>query len=132
MIEEEVSNIVITNYKINEKIKNKWINKINSFCSKPKYYRIKFPLKMTSTIGELYSVLGLLCEVHKEEMGGSWNVIKGEKGKIDIILGYENGFLVPPESVLKWAEIDRSFCSHIISICSDDDFEGVVSFLSKK
>lgn len=137
---------------MNRVIKEKWIKSIEDFSKKPSYMRLLFPMKLCSSSGELFSVLGLLCQIHIDETASKWDTNKvvqedepdeeedsSKKKKkkfdnsnmLDNITGYKGSFLVPPTEVLKWAEISSTFCSTIARIADEKGFEGVVGYLKE-
>lgn len=137
---------------MNKTIKEKWIANIEAFLEKPSYLRLIFPMKICSSQGEMFSPLGLLCQLHVDETKSNWDVIKDiqedesleeeEKPKktkkkfdntnrLDTITGYKGSNLIPPEEVLKWAGIDTTFCSKISRLSDEEGFNGVIKFLKE-
>jgi hypothetical protein len=62
-------------------IVKKWIAELKKFTKQDECLHLRFPMRMESAKGDLYSPEGLLCELHSVETGGKtkWQPEKPEK-----------------------------------------------------
>lgn len=76
-----------------KKVKKLWVDALNGGS----YKQGKFSLHQN---GE-FCVLGVLCDLHAKEKGGAWTQILDGSGM------YEGMTAILPDSVMKWAGLDR-------------------------
>jgi hypothetical protein len=121
---------------MNQTIKEQWIKSLEDFCKQPAYLRLQFPLKMASNSGEMFSALGLLCELHSKETNTPWTIgtpdnpeLSAKNNRLPNIVGYKMSPLIPPKEVLTWSGLSQGECSEIINISSNNSFEGVIKYL---
>lgn len=113
------------------KIIKKWLDKLKEFAKEPSYKQIRFPMKVDSMKGILYSPEGLLCELHSVDTKTKWTP-EPEDGKLASYLFYFEKSLSCPDQVLNWAGISAAEMSKIRMKNSDGGFDAVIKYLEEK
>lgn len=65
-------------------------------------------------IRDRYSPLGLLCELHRRESGGSWIPCRGRA------YAYRGGVVSPPDEVLRWAGVREADAGLVTQVFLDE------------
>ena len=116
---------------MNKKIVKDWITELKAFAKLSSSRHLRFPMFMESTIGDLLSPEGILCNLHMKAGLGKWLPEEGEGKKLRGCIFYDNSIHVAPDSVLKWVGISASVMCQVRSVNGDSGFEGVIKLLNQ-
>lgn len=116
---------------MNKKIIKDWIAELEAFSKLSSSRHLRFPMFMESTIGDLLSPEGILCNMHMKAGLGKWLPEKAEGKILRGPVFYDNQIHSAPESVLKWVGISASTMCHIHRENADGGFEAVIKLINQ-
>lgn len=115
---------------VKKEVLSLWIKSVQSFTEEPSYLQLRFPMRIESAKGDMWSPEGLLCDIHSKETVTEWLPKEpARKGRMREYINYFGSSLTCPQEVLDWAGMTQSQMANVRRVNSEKGFEGVVEYL---